>query len=222
MIPDYTKQIWSWFKANTKLTDAGISAVIGNMWAESTCEPCRRQGDFSDDRHISKEYAAQVDCGNTDLFFSGKYGWGLCQWTFPARCRSLYNFCKSRKKSIADLETQLEFVVQELKNDYSSFYELLCRSQDVKTLSDRFMTQFEIPYDQSDGAKQIRSNKANEFYNRFHGSDVFDSPVLDDVETPPVESLPSMSKEKKAEVASKLEQVVKLVSEVLDSFYEYF
>lgn len=214
MIQDYTKQIWSWFKQNTQLTDAGISAVMGNMWAESNCEPCRRQGDFSEDRHISKEYADRIDLGDTSTFFSGNYGFGLCQWTYPARCKNLYQFCKSKGKSIADLAAQLEFTMKELKSDFISVYNLLCSSDNVRLLSDEFMVKFEIPYDQSDGAKLVRSNKAQEYYNKFHGSDVFDAPILDDVETP-------SSSIDKALIASKLEQVTKLVGEVLDAIYDY-
>ena len=59
-------------------------------WAcESNNESCRVQGDFTADRRKSKEYAANVDSGIIENWATDGKGFGLAQWTYPQRKRTL-------------------------------------------------------------------------------------------------------------------------------------
>lgn len=70
------------------------AAIVGNMWAESTFKPTAKGsgGDF-----------------------------GLVQWLGP-RKKALKKFAKDKKKSINDLNTQLDFLKYELLDSYNGEY----------------------------------------------------------------------------------------------------
>lgn len=164
----YEKEVWTWLKQNTEFPDVAIAAIMGNMEAESNIEPMRKQGDFTKDRSLSRAYMNTVDGGNTSTFFSGVYGWGLCQWTYPSRCQGLFNYCKSKGVSVGNLYAQLEWMYRELYTEYKTVYNALMTAANIATPCARFMLEFERPADQSAAAQAQRYSYADAIYQRNH------------------------------------------------------
>lgn len=179
---DYTPNIWTWFKTHTSFTDEAIAGIMGNLQCESNCEPCRRQSDFSADRSISKQYAADVDSGakSAHTFAHDSFGWGLAQWTYFSRKDELLKYAQSKGASIANLTVQLEFIVKELQRDFNAIYQLCTTSHSIEDISNKFCAQFENPYIKN---YVPRLNQAKGFFAQFAGKEV-------KVEPEPVESDP--------------------------------
>lgn len=89
-----------------------------------------------------------TDAGYTSAVDDGA-GYGLAQWTFWSRKQNLLQFCQSRGKSIGDLNTQLDFLYQELITSFSSLVKILISATSVTEASTAVLLQFERPSDQS-------------------------------------------------------------------------
>ena len=61
------------------------------------------------------QYVNAVDNGTYTNFVNDAAGFGLAQWTFKSRKQNYLNYFKQRGKSIADLETQIAFLLWEMK-----------------------------------------------------------------------------------------------------------
>jgi len=164
-------------------TIAGTLALMGNWDCESNLEACRVQGDFSADRYVSRDYANKVDNGliSEDSFATDGKGWGLAQWTYPARKRALLTFCRRRSISIANETAQVDFAIAELKTDYSSLWHFLCScSEDqLYTAVDRVCREFERPAVNNVNARfkaakelrdEIQSKATEEIDNSVNGN----------------------------------------------------
>lgn len=130
-------------------TVAGALALMGNWQCESNLEPCRVQGDFTDNRAMSKDYATKVDNGliSDSTFRSDGKGWGLAQWTYGARKTGLLNFCRRRSISIANEDAQVDFAIAELRTEYSGLWNFLCSCTDAQLWQavDRVCREYERP-----------------------------------------------------------------------------
>ena len=171
---DYKNDIWQYLKTHTALPDEAIAGIMGNFEAESNCEPCRLQGDFSADRALSKAYAAKVDSGDLYKFTSGFYGFGLAQWTYPTRCQNLYNFCNQvgePKRSVADLDAQLDFCILEMQTEYASMWKQLLNCTDIIKATELVVKEYERPAQIN---LDTRVKFAREIYNSFHSAVVAD------------------------------------------------
>ena len=100
-----------------------------------------------------KGYTTAVNNGSYKNFAHDGAGYGLAQWTWPARKKNLLKFAKAQGKSIDDLQMQMEFLWQELQG-YS------------KAVSDVILLDFEKPADKSDDVKNRRARFGKEIYDR--------------------------------------------------------
>lgn len=108
------KVIWDYFKSKG-LNDYGIAGLMGNLYAESGLKPCNLQNSFNTSLDMTdEEYTIRVDNGNYINFIKDGAGYGLAQWTFWSLKQDLLNYCQEKKKSISDLQTQLDFLTQQL------------------------------------------------------------------------------------------------------------
>lgn len=121
------EKMWS-FLQSKDYTKEATAAIMGIWRYESAgLKPYVVQGWGSEDKK-SKAYTADVDSGKItkDSFVNGKFqggGYGLAQWTSANRKEALYDYAKSKGKSIGDLEVQLEFFEKEMTtNLYSGYY----------------------------------------------------------------------------------------------------
>lgn len=167
---DNAEKIWNFF-LDEGFSIYGIAALMGNLSAESGLDPknlqnsCEKRLNYTD-----TEYTTAVDNGTYKNFAYDGAGYGLPQFTFPSRKEAFYKYAKDVGKSIGDLETQLLFMVKEMKKDFKSVYSALKTASDVKTASDLVLKKYEAPKDQSDAVKRKRAEYGQEYFNRFSGA----------------------------------------------------
>ena len=141
---------------NAGITEAGALGILGNWQAESGCEPCRLQNDFSSFRTASKDYTAKVTSGaiTRDQFARDQKGYGLAQWTYfnfqtgQGRKLALYDFWKRSGKALDDVSMQVAFALHELTTEgqYVNLLAMLKTTNDIFTAADQFCRIFEQPY----------------------------------------------------------------------------
>ena len=162
-------RIWKALRA-AGLTEAGAAGMLGNLKAESDLDPCNVQNTFERKLGYNDQgYTEAVDFGVYKDFADDGAGYGLAQWTYPARKAALLAFAKAQKKSVGDLDLQLDFLLTELQKDYPALLRQLCAASDVRVASDAVLTQFERPADMSESVKIKRAGFAEAFLREFGG-----------------------------------------------------
>ena len=163
------KEIWDFLKAKG-LNDYGIAGLMGNLYAESGLKPTNLQNTYEKSLgYTDAEYTAAVDQGLYDNFVKDSAGYGLAQWTYWSRKENMLNFHKKKGKSIGDLTTQLEFLMEELEKNYtSSVLAVLKNATSVLEASNAVLLKFERPADQSTAVQNKRASFGQEYYNKYH------------------------------------------------------
>ena len=177
-----TEQIWNFFKING-LNDYGTAGLMGNLYAESGLNPknlenlCEKRLKEAGKAYYTDEaYTSAVDHGqiNREEFLHpllGKqYGYGLAQWTSAGRKAGLYDLVKSKGVSIGDLETQLEFLMRELRTSYKTVLNKLKTAASVQEASDIVLKKFECPADQSGAVRTKRAGYGQKYYDKYAAS----------------------------------------------------
>ena len=162
-----SKIIWDFLKKEG-FSDFGVAGLMGNLDAESALRPNNLQDTYSRSLGLSDtEYTAKVDNGTYTNFVRDSAGYGLAQWTYWSRKENLLNYAKSEKKSIGDLEMQLEFLVQELKTSYkNSVYNILVNATTVQQASDVVLMNFERPANAA-AQKSKRAAMGQVYYDKY-------------------------------------------------------
>lgn len=162
-----SKIIWDFLKKEG-FSDFGVAGLMGNLDAESALRPNNLQDTYSRSLGLSDaEYTAKVDNGIYTNFVRDSAGYGLAQWTYWSRKENLLNYAKSKKKSIGDLEMQLEFLVQELKTSYkNSVYNILVNATTVQQASDVVLMNFERPANAA-AQKSKRAAMGQVYYDKY-------------------------------------------------------
>ena len=155
---------------------------MGNLQAESGLIPnrveilCLKRLAEVGKHYTDATYTAFVDDGTISLDeflhpLPGKqYGYGLAQWTSPGRKAGLYTLAKMKKVSIGDVGVQLEWLITELKQSYSSVWGILTDTQDIRTASDAVLTKFEQPADTGTAVQETRYKMSKALYDELKGS----------------------------------------------------
>lgn len=125
------------------LSKAGACGMMGNMNAESAMRANNAQDGMT--KLSDAEYTAGVDNGTYTNFVRDAVGYGLCQWTYWTRKQELYNFAKAKGVSIGNEAMQVEFALQELKNNYPTLWKFLCTTDNVHDAAARICTEYERP-----------------------------------------------------------------------------
>ena len=79
-----------------------------------------------------------------------QYGYGLAQWTSPGRKSGLYLLKAKLGTSIGDEDMQLDYLLQELENNYRSVLAVLKRTESIREASDIVLKKFEQPANTSE------------------------------------------------------------------------
>lgn len=161
------QKIWNYLYA--KLGNAyGVAGIMGNMQAESGLKPTNLQNSYETKLgHTDASYTAAVDNGSYINFIYDKAGYGLVQWTYWSLKRDLYNYAKSAKKSIGDLEMQLEFLCKQLSEGYSAVWNTCKSATTVLEASNAMLLKFERPADQSISVQNKRASYGQTYYNKY-------------------------------------------------------
>lgn len=123
------------------MTRAGKLGLLANMKAESGLKENIVQRGTT--KLTDEQYTAAVDNGL--LGFEDARGYGLCQWTFGQRKRSLLKRAQAEGVSVGDGRMQVAFCIDELKNDFPKLFSTLCSSDNIDECTDLVCTQFERP-----------------------------------------------------------------------------
>ncbi len=161
------KEIYAYLKKNSPFTDAGIAGLMGNMYAESGLRSNNLQQIYEKSLGMTDEtYTKAVDDGTYKNFVRDSAGYGLAQWTWWQRKENLLKHCRAKNKSIGDCETQLEYLLKEIKG-YTQVYNCLKTTNSVKEASDIVLHQYEAPSDQSVSMEQRRAGYAQVYYDKY-------------------------------------------------------
>jgi murein L,D-transpeptidase YcbB/YkuD len=121
----------------------GACAMLGNMQAESALRANNAQDGMTS--LSDEDYTAGVDNGTYTEFVTDSVGYGLCQWTYKTRKQALLAYAQSIGASIGDTVTQVKFCIKELKESYSTVWNLMCTGTDLGTVAGIICTQYERP-----------------------------------------------------------------------------
>lgn len=158
-------QIYNFLKSKG-LTNAGIAGLMGNLYAESGLNPKNLQNTFNTKLKLTdEEYTKRVDNGFYKKFVKDGAGYGIAQWTYYTRKEALLNYAKAQKKSIGDLQMQLEFLYSELSTSFKSVLNTLKTTTSVQEASDVVLLQFERPAKQDEAVKSTRYQYSLSYYN---------------------------------------------------------
>lgn len=163
------EKIWNYLFKEFK-NNFGTAGLMGNIKAESNLNPKNLQNTFEKKLGMTdSEYTKAVNKGTYKNFVNDKAGYGLAQWTFYTRKQKLLDYTKKRngKVFIGHLETQLEFLIKELKENYPTVYNTLKNAKTVREASNAVLLQFEKPANQSVAVQNTRAQYSQEFYNKF-------------------------------------------------------
>jgi len=168
---DDEKTIWTtlYSKIGNKYGAAGL---MGNLYAESGLRPNNLQNSYEKKLGSDTAYTAKVDNGSytRKQFSKDAGGYGLAQWTYWTRKQNLYDFAKGRGVSIANLNMQLEFLVNELKSSFKSVWNSLTNAKSVKEASNAVLLKFERPANQGVSVQNTRASYGQTYYNKYAGS----------------------------------------------------
>ena len=146
-----------------------VAGIMGNLYAESALNPINLQGSYEKKlKYTDEKYTQAVDKGTYGNFIRDQAGYGLAQWTYWNRKKNLLNYAKSTKRSIGDIYMQLEFLIKELKENYTtSCYNSLLKVKSVLEASNIMLLKFERPKDQSLSVQKKRAQFAQKYYDQF-------------------------------------------------------
>lgn len=165
------KTIWDFLKAKG-LNNYAVAGIMGNLQAESGLAANNLQKTYEKKLGVTDaQYTTNVDNGSYTNFVRDSAGYGLAQWTYWSRKEALLKYAQSQKKSIGDLNMQLEFLWQELQS-YTKVMSVLKSAKSIREASDSVLTGYERPADQSEAVRIKRTSYGQGYYNKFVLNDV--------------------------------------------------
>ena len=163
------------------MTPQGACGLIGNLEAESDgFYPnrleylCVKRLKENGKTYTDETYTASIDSGKISCEeflhpLPGKqYGYGLAQWTTPARKSGLWNLAHQRGVSIADLDMQLDYILRELEEKFPSVLKVLKTVGSIQEASDIVLMKFEAPSN-AEQLKASRAERGKKFYEYMKG-----------------------------------------------------
>ena len=166
------------------MTLAGAAGVIANVEAESAFRSNNLQDCYNQSSGMSDDqYTAAVDNGSYKRFSSDRFGYGLAQWTSDDRKAEMLAFHRSQGKSIGDFNTQVAFLIREMRSKYSFSWRTCCTSNSAYECGYNVCSDYERPANTQTQA-QYRGQLAKnwcDWLNEHAGdqSDIPDDPHTD-------------------------------------------
>lgn len=164
------EQIWNYLQAKIG-NEFGTAGLMGNIYAESGLKSNNLQNSYEKKLGYTDEtYTAAVDNGTYTNFVRDSAGYGLCQWTYWSRKQNLLDYATQTKRSIGDLEMQLDFLFIELNKSYPTVLNALKNAASVQDASNEVLLKFERPANQSIENQKKRASYGKIFYDKFAGT----------------------------------------------------
>ena len=143
----------------------GVAGLMGNLYAESSLKAANLQNTGNTALGMTdEEYTTAVDQGRYTGFANDGYGYGLAQWTYPARKEALLSFARQKESSVGDCNLQLQFIREELGE---ALLAALRNAASVRDASDAVLFQYERPADQSQEAQDKRAEYGQQFFDQY-------------------------------------------------------
>lgn len=139
------------------MTAEGACGMLGNMAAESGMRPNIAQRGMT--KLSDEQYTAAADNGLID-FTRDAVGYGLCQWTHPARKAKLLAYAKNQGRSVGDAAMQTAFCLRELQEDFPAVWQLLTSSHDLLRCTQAVLADYENPAVKNLGTRMEFAQKA--------------------------------------------------------------
>lgn len=185
------EKIWN-FLLKTLNNEFGVAGLMGNLKAESAFKSKNLQSSYEKKLGYTDDtYTAAVDNGQytKDQFVYDSAGYGLAQWTYWSRKKSLYEYIKANNRSIGDLQGQLEFLVKEIKT-YTKVWNALLVAKTVEEASTPVVLYYEKPASKDSPTTQANRAAYGEAIYQKYTKNTTPPKVEVEVETPtkPVET----------------------------------
>lgn len=161
------KKIWDYLKGKIG-NEYGVAGLMGNLYAESGLRSNNVENCYESKLGFNDStYTSAVDNGTYDNFVKDSAGYGLAQWTYWTRKQNLLNYANSKKRSIGDFTTQLEFLYQELATSYKVVLSDLNNATSVLEASNSVLTKFERPANQGESVQKQRAAYGQKYYDKY-------------------------------------------------------
>ena len=181
------KTIWNFLMVHID-NEYGVAGLMGNLYAESALRSNNLQQSYETKLgYNDTTYTTAVDNGSYDNFVKDAAGYGLAQWTYWSRKQAMLEFHQSKKKSIGDLKTQLEFLVKELSESYKGVWSDLKNATSVLGASNSVLLKFERPANQGESVQKKRAEYGQKYYDKYAGETTATEPETPEVPTTPAE-----------------------------------
>ena len=155
-----------------RVREAGFTVEAAcALLAQIQKESLFKSENLEDSKNISLgmtdwQYVNVVDNGTYTNFVNDAAGFGLAQWTFKSRKQNFLNYFKQRGKSIADLETQIDFLLWEMKAYFGAIWNKCLTSHDLKDLTWTLLDTWENPAEKLNNMVE-RYGYAQDWFNKF-------------------------------------------------------
>lgn len=177
------KTIWQRLKTKG-MSENGIAGLMGCWKNESNFNPINLENKFEKKYGNDQQYTQYVDTNNKWPDSPNDHvGYGLAQWTGANgnatsgnRKHNLLAYAKSKGTSVGDLNTQVDFAYDEVKNNYPKAYSALMSASNPSDGAAAALGLYEMPGWGVNKAKRDtkyypkRNQAANELYNSLHGT----------------------------------------------------
>ena len=181
------KTIWNFLMVHID-NEYGVAGLMGNLYAESALRSNNLQQSYETKLgYNDTTYTAAVDNGSYDNFVKDAAGYGLAQWTYWSRKQAMLEFHQSKKKSIGDLQTQLEFLVKELSESYKGVWSDLKNATSILAASNSVLLKFERPANQGESVQKKRAEYGQKYYDKYADLPVATEPEVPEAPTTPAE-----------------------------------
>ena len=160
------ERIWNYL-TSAGLNACGAAGLMGNLYAESGLRPDNLQNSFEKKLGMTDaQYVAAVDSGTYTNFVHDGAGFGLWQLTYWSRKEGFLKYVKGKGKSIGDMETQLEYLLMELKQ--YGLLSALKTAASVREASDLILLKFEKPASMNSATTQTkRARYSQTYYDKY-------------------------------------------------------
>ena len=161
------KTIWNFLMVHID-NEYGVAGLMGNLYAESALRSNNLQQSYETKLgYNDTTYTAAVDNGSYDNFVKDAAGYGLAQWTYWSRKQAMLEFHQSKKKSIGDMQTQLEFLIKELSGSYKGVWSDLKNATSILDASNSVLLKFERPANQGESVQKKRAEYGQKYYDKY-------------------------------------------------------
>ncbi len=149
------------------MTYSGAIGLLGNLQGEtSDFDPMSCETMYLNRYGLTDaEYTRRADNGEKihgDYYFThDSAGYGIVQWTWWARKKGLLDYAKSKGKSVGDLDIQIEYMIKEFTESYTSVWKVLTTTDSYYEAVKHCVITYEKPANQADAiAKRTNYAKA--------------------------------------------------------------